>query len=174
MNKLKILENMGYRITWKLIYVGLYGLNEIPILLNRDEVWDYLYDMLNNIDSQTRNIIDLICEKDDIKRADNILKNYMEDDSSDITLQKRKWRTYMLKTLLDNIDSDCLQGLLELIEFWITIGKPKDCPHIFPDDKSISKEDYFTQSTYRFLVNKNRIWLNREIAEIIESEKNNS
>lgn len=171
MNRLKILENMGFKITWKLIDIGLYGLYEIPVVLTRDEVWDYLDDLLTNIDEQSDNIISLICEKDDPIRADKILKKYTDNDKSDIIVQTRKWRAYLLKTLLDNISHDCLQGLLELIEFWISMGKPEDCPHIFPASKE-NVHDYFTQSTYRFLATKNRVWLNQEIAKIIELEKN--
>ena len=173
MNKLKILKNMDFKITWKLIYIGLYGLYKIPVVLTRDEVWDYLSDLLTNINEQSDSIISLICEKDDPIKADKILKKYADDDKSDITVQTRKWRAYLLKTLLDNISDDCLQGLLELIEFWISMGRPDDCPHIFPDQEEKNlKHGYFTQTTYNFLVNKNRVWLNQEITKIIELEKN--
>ena len=37
MNKLLLLRNMGFKITWKLIGIGLYGDNEIPVSINHDE-----------------------------------------------------------------------------------------------------------------------------------------
>lgn len=172
MNKLIILQNLGFKITWKLIYIGLFGLYKIPSILTRDEVFDYLDGLLINIDEQSDNIITLICEKDNTRVADKLFKKYADNDKSNSTLQMRKWRAYLLKTLLDNISHDYLQGLLELIEFWISMGKPEDCPHVFPkskDDKLI--HDYFTPSMYTFLINRNRVWLIEEIERIIELEK---
>ena len=64
MNKLKILKDLGFKITWKLIKIGLYGLCEIPVLLTKYEILDYLYTLLNNIDEQTDSIVSLVGEHD--------------------------------------------------------------------------------------------------------------
>ena len=171
MNKLEILQNMGFKITWKLIYIGLNGLHEIPILLTREEILDYVDGLLTDFNEQTDNIILLICERDNPIMLNKIIKKLAENEESNTMLQIRKWRAYLLKTLMDNISKDCLQGLLELMEFWMSMGKPKDCPHIFPNSQENNLEEYFTPFTYDFLVNKNHDWLNQEIQKIIESEK---
>ena len=111
---------MGFKITWKLIGIGLYGDNEIPVSINHDDVLEYLYEILSESGEHTENAFDLISEK---------------DDSS----------------------SDCLQGLLALMEFWLSIGKVEDCPQSFPDrgnKESIQK--YFTQSSYTSNLCRNR------------------
>ena len=66
------------------------------------------------------------------------------------------------------MNGDCLRGLLELMEFWISMGKPDDCPMIFPDraDKE-SVQSYFTKEAYELQVMKNRGWLEEEISGIL-------
>ena len=168
MNKLHILESLGFKITWRLLQIGVKGYCEIPPVLTRNEILEYLGDLLNNIDSQTDYVISLICEENPLE-FNKMLEKYAENDWCDINIQKRKWRAYLLKTLLDNLSRDPLQGLLELMEFWLTMGKPDYCPHTFPTNVTI-KKDYFTEATYNLLVKKKRDWLNEEIAEIIGSE----
>ena len=171
MNKLNFLKNMGFKISWKLINIGLFGDDEIPVSLTHDDVLEYLDSLLTDINEQTDNIIALICEKDDCARFDRFLKELANEDDSNTAIQKRKWRAYLLKKLIDNISEDCLQGLLELMEFWISMGKPDDCPQTFPSsDNKESVQDYFTQSSYNFIVDKNRAWLNAEMATIVKLE----
>lgn len=168
MNKLYVLENWGFKITWRLIQIGAKGLCEIPAMLTRDEILGYLIDSLNNIDDQTDNVISLICEDNPIE-FDKVLDKFAENDRCDLGVQKRKWRAYLLQTLLDSLSRDPLQGLLELIEFWLAMGKPENCPHVFPTNTTVAK-DYFTEATYNSLIKMNREWLNKEINEIIELE----
>ena len=70
------------------------------------------------------------------------------------------------------MSGDCLRGLLELMEFWMSMGKPDDCPMIFPDraDKE-SVQSYFTKEAYELQVMRNRGWLEEEISGIIRLEK---
>lgn len=168
MNKLHILESLGFKITWRLLQIGAKGSCEIPAVLSRDEIIEYLGDSLNNIDNQTDYVISLICEDNPIE-FNTMLEKFAENDGCDISIQKRKWRAYLLKTLLDNLSRDPLQGLLDLMEFWLTMGKPDYCPHVFPTNDTIRK-DYFTDATYDLLVKRNRDWLDEEVAEIIRSE----
>lgn len=171
MNKLISLENMGFKISWNLINIGLFGDNEIPVLLTHDDVIEYLNSLLTDINEQTDNIINLICAKDNHTKFDRLLKKLANADNSDTVIQKRKWRAYLLQVLINNISEDCLQGLLELMEFWISMGKPNDCPFIFPmSNNQKSAQDFFTQSSYNFYLYKNRKWLNGEIQAIIMSE----
>ena len=170
MNKLCVLKNLGFKISWNLIAIGLYGSGEIPPSITYLDVVDYLYGLLTDIDEQTDNIIALICEKEDHTKFDGILKKLASEDDSNIVVQKRKWRVYLLKNLIDNINEDSLQGLLELMEFWVSMGKPDNCPQTFPSSDNKSVKDYFTQSSYEFNLNKNCEWLNKEIQSIVDLE----
>ena len=162
---------MGFKISWKLIVIGLYGKGEIPPLITRFDVVDYFDGLLNDIDEQTDNIIALICEKEDSKNFDRLLEELANKDDSSIAVQKRKWRVCLLKNILDNVKEDCLQGLLELMEFWVSMGEPKDCPQTFPngDDKK-SIQEFFTPESYEVYLNKNREWINQEIKCIVMLE----
>lgn len=171
MNKLCFLKNLGFKISWNLIAIGLYGNGEIPSLITRLDIVDYLDSLLTDIDEQTDNIIALICEKEDSAKFDRILEELANKDNSSIAIQKRKWRVCLLKILLDNINGDSLQGMLELMEFWVSMGMPNDCPQTFPkgnNKKSI--QEYFTPASFEFNLNKNRKWVNEEIRYIIKLE----
>ena len=171
MNNLYILNSMGFKISWKLINVGLYGNGEIPVSLTYDDVLEYLDSLLIDIDEPTDNIITLICNKDDRIKFDRLLKGLANEDDSNIIIQKRKWRACLLKNLIDNASEDCLQGMLELMEFWLFMDNPIDCPQTFPsgaDQKSI--QDYFTQASYELNLSKNLEWLNEEIRSIVKLE----
>lgn len=171
MNKLCALKNMGFKISWKLITIGLFGDDEIPPSITHSNVVEYLDSLLTGINEQTDNIIALICEKDNSTKFDSVLRKLASEDVSDIAIQKRKWRACLLKILIDNISQDYLQGLLELMEFWVSMGKPDDCPQTFPNsDNKKSVQDYFTQASYEFNVNKNRGWLNEEVLSIVKLE----
>jgi len=170
MNKLKMLENIGFKIPWELMRIGLNGFCEIPATLSRPEIIEYLYDSISDDNNQTDCIIPLICEEDS-RQFDDLLKRYAEDNPCDIFIQKRKWRVYLLKTLLETINQDFFQGILELMEFWSAMGDSEDGPHILPQGTGdTEKGDYFTETNYVILVSKCKKWLNREISEIIKLE----
>lgn len=169
MNKLFNLKKMGFKISWNLIAMGVYGNDEIPPTITHIDVIDYLDSLLIDINEQTDNIISLVCEKDDCVKFNRLLKKLANEDSANIAVQKRKWRACLLKNLIDNISKDYLQGLLELLTFWTSMGMPNDCPQKIPsknDEKEI--QEYFTKESYKLILDENRMWLNYEIKNIIE------
>lgn len=172
MNKLNEFIKIGFQVTWKVMDIGLFGAQNIPTQLSRIELFEYLDQLLVSENEQTDNVIALICEQDDVIKADRLLHTLAENDGSNFLIQLRKWRAYLLNHLLINISKDCLQGLIELMDFWTLVGISDDCPHVFPEkNKSLSVQKYFTDSTYNKLIDINRNWLKGEIAKIIEFEK---
>lgn len=172
MNKLVELHNMGFKVTWKVISIGLYGARYIPVQLTRDEVFDYLDHLLYNTNKQTDNIVNLICNRDDDLATDKLLVSLADNDGFILSLQLRKWRTLLLSNTLNSLSQDYLQGLLELMDFWMSMGPPKDCPLSFPNThSSLTTEKFFTQTMYEMSVYNNYDWLKNEVSSIIESEK---
>lgn len=162
---------MGFKISWKLISIGLFGYDEIPILLNHNDVIEYLDNSLTSIDDETDNTIALFIERDNLEKFNAILWDFANKDDSDIVLQKRKWRVFVLKNTIDNISKDSLQGMLELMEFWILFGLTDDCPQAFPNkDSTESIQSYFSEDSYRFNLKRNIEWIKKEILSIIKSE----
>ncbi len=94
MSKIYDLKELGFKITWNLIAIDLYGDDEIPPLITYLDVEDYLVSLLTNINEQTENIIALICKKEDRTKFDQLLKELANEDDSNIRVQKRKWRAY--------------------------------------------------------------------------------
>lgn len=171
MNILCNFKKLGFKVSWNLIAIGVYGYDEIPPSITYLDVVDYLEGMLTYIDEQTDNIIALICVKDDYIEFDKLLKKLASKDNSNIAVQKRKWRAYLLENLMNNINEDSLQGQLQLMEFWMKMDKPNNCPQNFPNRSRKSIEKYFNQGSYELNLNNNREWLKKEIQSIIELEK---
>ena len=92
MNKLYVLKELGFRVSWKLLAIGLYGMDEIPPSITRTDITDYLEDSLTEINGQTDNTVALICEKDAPEKFDKLLKKLASEDAADSVIQKRKWR----------------------------------------------------------------------------------
>ena len=172
MDTIRKLKDMGFKITWNLIEIGLYGKDEIPVLLWKEDVLDYLDYLLSNINNENDIAIELLCNIDEPDRFKNIIKKLVTNEKSDVTIQKRKWRAYMVKSLIDNKNSDFLEGLIDLEIFWINIMNwPDDCPLSFLANRK-DVQDYYCQSLYDICVEKNRIWLKKEISTIIDMECN--
>ena len=76
MNKLDALEKLGFKISWKLVCLGLFGDAEIPPVLTRGEVIAYLTDSLIDVGGQIDDIVRLICEENEdlLTKAKKLLK----------------------------------------------------------------------------------------------------
>lgn len=169
MNPLNFVQNLGLKITWKLITVGLYCYGNSPPI-TRQEVLDFLDLCLLRENTQANEIISVICEENDTEAMDAKLEELSEHDRSELSLQKRKWRVYLLIRLLEKLGTDPLQGLLALMEFWLPM-RDTGCPITFPcNNGSPSVEEYFTKSNYETMVKRNRAWLHKEIGEIQQAE----
>lgn len=173
-NKLFCMEELGFNVTWKLILIGLHGAQYIPAQITYDDVFEYLNEYLcrenvANVDS----IISVINADSDYSKADKIIEALSEHDKADFLLQLRKWRVYLLQSLLDNSDKDYMQGLLELMEFWVTLmGAPEDCPIELPSNTdTLILNDYFTEDKYNALIKENKAWIGKEKKTIIEEEE---
>lgn len=171
MNKLNFIEKMGFKITWKLICIGLWGTDKIPVQITYAELFDYLEKRLNNNDLWLDEIVLLICEKDNQMKIHDLLCKFADEESSDFKLQERKWRAYLFYNILDNLSDDCLQGLLQLMEFWTLIGLQNESPIDFPKSgDKLSFKNYFTSSTYKQQIIKSKDWLENEMKTIAVQE----
>ena len=73
MNKLEYINKMDFKVTWKLIEIGLNGLEEIQPILTWDEVFEYLDNTLINETKETNNTIMIICQKNNYVETKKIL-----------------------------------------------------------------------------------------------------
>ena len=166
---LKSMELMGFHISWKLIRMGLKGWNSVLPILDRKDVIDYLYDILDCLDDRTEDAIALICEKDDPEGFDQLLDEMAEKDNSDFELQQKKWQICLLYQVLNSMKKDILYGLLELMEFWASMGFPEDAPRSFPSPEE-TNDAFFTEESKNRIVNENRKWADAQRKKIIQME----
>ena len=152
--------------------MGLWGQEEIPKILCRNDVTEYADYKLtcDNADNGARiqGFVDIICNADDGENLDKTLIKLLKNDRTSAEFQKRKWRVYLLKETLNDMPDDSLQGLLRLMEFWISMNC--DCPTEFPKSDKENRR-YFTKKTYDKILAQNNAWLNKEISEIVMREK---
>lgn len=171
MNKLKFFDEMGLNVTWKLIYIGLIGQDEIPPILSYSEIVEYLYEILgtDNSNLKTDQIVSIVCEKDNAEKGCKILKGFCDVEKTDAMIQKQKWLLYMLNGELDKIGVDYLQGILQLWMFWYPIRNTITSPISFPEkDNDIQR--YFSQTTYDELILTSRKWIETTRRSIINAE----
>ncbi len=173
MNKLLSIKEMGFIVTWKLIHIGYFGHESMPIQVDETALFDYLDKCLYSIDNQTDKIIALFYERGNSK-VESFLYEYASKEKTDWNLEFRKWRAFLLKDILDNLPSDALQGQLSLLEFWTSFENTSltDCPLSFPTKgDSISINKYFTDAMYSVQLKSNREWLAKEVSNIIYLDK---
>ena len=120
MNKLQeMYYNIGFKITWKLICIGLFGKSYISPQVSRNDVFVFLDHLLTIGHTQSENIIQVICEQDNPDRIDSLIQLLSNQEHSDEQTQLRKWRAFLLSKTLSTLPSDSFQGLLILTEFWM-------------------------------------------------------
>ena len=167
MNKLIEIQNMGFRVSWKLIEIGLCGYSYIAQQLSKDDVYEYCNERLLQEDEETDNCIKLICQVDN-DGFTKTLHDLARNENSNVQLQLRKWRAFLLAETLESVGEDYFQGLLELTEFWASVDFPSDSPHLYQTE---STQEYYTQAMYDTLAEKNQLWVKDEIELIISQEK---
>lgn len=168
-NCLKNIENMGFKVTWKLITVGLSFNNDFQLFLSYDEIFDYFNYCLGRKEEHIDKIVSILCEKGDTQVVARLLADFSENDRACEFIQIRKWKAYTLKTILEKKYCDYLQGILELLEFWSIYDYPQKCPINFPTNRD---KEYFTETKYEELIKQSSKWLKDEIQNITHLECN--
>ena len=86
MNRLYLIKKIGFKVTWKLISVGLYGNREIPVLISRKDITLFLNELLMNNNACADDIIALLCEENYPTDFDVLLHKYASIDKSELPM----------------------------------------------------------------------------------------
>lgn len=171
MNKIKELEKMKFKITWTLIQIGYLG-NEIVQQIDEKDISEYCYSLLENEKENLDEVAQLIGEKDDRYEFEKILDKLVKKENSNKELQFRKWRVYLVKQMICNLDEDYIENLLNITEFWLDLGQPEDAPHIFQSvNNKITPKEYYTKNAYERIIKRHKEWIEKEIERIHQLEK---
>jgi hypothetical protein len=172
MIKLEDFQKLGIPITWKLIDIGFKGSEMFANQLLPSDILDYATDKMSGNDENT-DLFDLACEYEtNIWEIDRYVKKLSSMENSKTDIEFKKWRVvYVLKNLPD-IDTEFIQGLIDLGDIWVEFDFPEDSPHIFQGrNNCITPQQYYTLDNYYDLLLRHQNWAKNEIEQIIGLSK---
>ena len=169
-NKLENINNIGLKITWKFILIGYKGYMHLNSQITKDDICKYIENHINEKDNGK--YIELLVNEHDDYAFEKTLRNFANKEYSDLNLQIDKWILYLTKVMIDNLKSDYYENLLEINDFWVSLGQPEYCPHIFQGvNNEIEPEDYYTIEMYDKILKIHKEWIKKEIKRINLLEK---
>lgn len=159
MIKLEDIKELGLTITWRLLYKGI-----CEEQLETEDVIKYAIEKLEEGDDS-----DEVCELVGtyVDEQDEILKllcELSERESTQDDFENRKIRAVIVSNALKTKNDNCINGLMDLTDLWISLGYPSDSPHIIQGKcNNITPTEYYTMENYNFLYMKNMEWLRKEL-----------
>lgn len=155
-------------IDWGVVLLEVAGMQGIDERLSPSLVKDFAYHELEEVsidDPLLEFIVDLAANSgynslDLCERIEKICQ------AKGINLEKsrQKWLLILLDSILSDIDSDPLYGLIKLAKFWAAWGWPPGSSALMQHDNKISSQDYHSPANFFHVVANHREWLEAEIA----------
>lgn len=171
MSKLDEIKKLNFKITWKLIRIGYLGYENIQPQIDKQDVCNYAYYLLENMESNYNKVVQLITQKENDYEFNQILNHLAKLDNSNIELQVEKWIIFLTKKMIENLGDNYLENLLNITEFWVSLGQPNDSPHIFQSvGNKITPETYYTEEMYNVILQKHIEWISKQIQRVIQVE----
>ena len=153
------------------IYIGYIGVPKYGCLSNEmvsSFVEDYFLrtEVIPNELSEVLNellVIDKDTSRDDVL---NLLRKVVNTLNIDISKSSHKWLLVCLDLKLNGLSLDPMYGLLELSNFWIDWGQPKNSPHMIQGvNNDVDASDYYTEENYKKMIDINYDWLKLELSK---------
>lgn len=73
--------------------------------------------------------------------------------------------------MIENLGDNYLENLLNITEFWVSLGQPNNSPHIFQSvGNKITPETYYTEEMYNVILQKHIEWISKQIQRVIQVE----
>ncbi len=163
--EIKEFNRIGLEITWCLLEIGLNGERQFTPQLRPEDIIEYATQkLLENIEA-SRNIVLLAgANKSDIEEIKQLLRKLSEEENVDRKKEFRKWRVIYILSVLSNLSTDYVQGLLDIGDAWAMFDFPDDSPHIFQGKgNAIKPKEYYTQNNFDSILQLHKEWLEREI-----------
>ncbi|MBR6049842.1 MAG: DUF2247 family protein [Clostridia bacterium] len=171
-NKIWIVKNMGFKITWKFLNIGLKGYDVLTPQISKEDIFDFVDSLLTRVNDETDNIVSLICVKGNNMQSNELIQELADNDDSKNDIQFRKWQVFLLKKVIDKRIADPFEGILSLQEFWASMGVPSNMPTFFPRfANSNEAKIFYSKPSYDNIINVVSAWQSQEITAIINAEK---
>lgn len=173
MNKLEKIKEIGFKITWKFIKIGYFGYKFVQKQITKQELCEYSYSLLEKKEFNYNEIAQLTNIKLEDYELNQIFDKLIKFDNSNIELQYQKWVIFLTKEMIENLNGNYFENLLTITEFWLSLGQPKNSPHIFQAvGNQITPQEYYTEEIYNLILHRHKEWINKEIQRIIQLENN--
>lgn len=160
MIKIENIKNLNINITWRLLYIALQ-----EGMISAEDIIEFAADILVQGDNRL-DICELAgADSTDLEYIKEILFELVEDENSDNDFEERKIRAVIVSEKLKEKNNNYINGLMELTELWVKFGYPEDSPHTIQGrGNNITPSEYYTQSNYDILYEKNREWVEKELS----------
>jgi hypothetical protein len=175
MSKLNEIESLGLKITWSLIFLGLYGHGQMEPQISKDDVVNYSCAIISADSQFNEEIVLLTWNSISDYEMKNILTKLMQKEHLDIQLEFRKWRALIVnQTILSFVKNkiDYLNGLIELTELWASFGYPDDSPHVIQGrNNDLTPQEYYSKKMFDSSLQEHQRWVEKEIKFLKEIDR---
>ena len=168
MKKLKIFNELGLCITWKLIDLGFKGSEVFQGELSTKEIIDFAVSIMEKGQNADADVINLACEYEaNADGVDKYVKQLAQKENTEYCFEYRKWRVLYVLHNLPAPETEFIEGLIALGDIWVKLNFPSDSPHVFQGRyNNIAPEQYYTQGNYNNLFRRHVEWINTEMSQI--------
>lgn len=163
------MRDMGMRVNWRTLLVGLEGPGKHPPTITLGDVSAFASEQhATRTTAESEDVVAvLVASSDDAGEAREILQRLAEKEESDPERELRKWRLVLLRQAMMDLPADPLYGLIALTEFWERFDFPADSPHVVQGrGNRLDPSAYYTKENYLALVQKHRDWAHREATSL--------
>lgn len=167
MIKIKDFIEQGFQISWTLLHMGFSGGDKIKKQLTGQDIINYAITKIEEGDESVEVVLLAGSHNVNTEEINDLLIRLSKNEKVDYNIEYRKWRVIYLLKHLPNIHDDYIQGIIKIGDIWAALDFPDDSPRVFQGlNNSITPIEYYTQENYIRLLENNRAWLNKEIAEL--------
>ena len=162
LNILRQLQNVGFRVTWRIVYIGLYGTDRFEPRLAVEDFFDFLKENINETDVLFEDFVLLLSSEGDEHELKKTLFMLTEKEKSTYELDIRKLRCLELINIFARKNEEYLPT--SIYDFWLSYN-------------SLSSDEISeTTALHLFINDQDKLcsdsmqWLENEIKNIISAE----
>ena len=167
MIKIKDFIEIGFKISWTLLYIGFNGSEMFKKQLEGQDIINYTVTKMEEGDDSLDVVLLASTNVTNDNEINELLFKLSNSETIDYDIEYRKWRVIYVTKHLPNDQVDYIQGLIELGDIWAMLDFPDDSPHIFQGrNNSMTPNEYYTQENYFLLLKNHREWIEKEVSQL--------
>lgn len=171
MLNLPLFNKIGFRITWKILYIGFCSSGTFGRQFNGKDIIDYAVEQLGCDDNAYIYRL-AITNENETQEIEQLLYRLSLQENADDSIEKRKIRATIMYVRLQEKETDYIKGLIELMDLWVELDYPEDIPFCIVQGRGnyLSPQEYYTEQNYNAVFCGVKRWLAQEIAALRKME----